>query len=445
MKAILWDAAQILWLLLLAMLLAFGFDYGARGAEIAPGVVVEGIELDGASREANRQKLAEWAEKAVSQPVLIHLNDGDINIIPREFGVEPRVDETLEAAYQVGRTGLLPEQIWRRYIVSRQGFSISFVFSIEKELYEPAMVRLARKVLRPPVDARFEITADERVKIIPAKPGQRLWEEKFVESLLSATRSLADQREMELPMQEILPSFTTEQAKSLGIEEKVAEFTTYYNPTEKDRSNNVVIAAEALNGLIIRQGELFSFNDVVGPRSNEKGYKEAPIFVNNKLVPGVGGGVCQVSTTLFNLALLANLKIEEQMPHSRPVAYVPLGRDATVSYGYIDLKFRNTTKGNLYLRSIVGGGKLTLQFYGDKQYHPPVELFTTDLVPIPPKVVYEKRPDLTKGATLTFEGKPGYTVKLWRVVKGDGSEQKELIGHLSYNCQDTVVYVGVKQ
>lgn len=107
------------------------------------------------------------------------------------------------------------------------------------------------------------------------------------------------------------------------------------------RSQNVALSCQAINGLIVEPGEVFSFNEASGPRTAERGYKIAPVFVGKKVVPGRGGGVCQTSSTLYNCVLEAGLEVVERHPHSLPVAYVAAGRDATVSWGGADLKFRN--------------------------------------------------------------------------------------------------------
>jgi putative cell wall-binding protein len=143
----------------------------------------------------------------------------------------------------------------------------------------------------------------------------------------------------------------------------LSEYTTYFDSGMVNRSDNIRLAAEALNGHTLSPGDLFSFNQSVGRRTAEAGYKEAPIIMGEEFVPGVGGGVCQVSTTLYNAAVLADLEIVERHHHTLPVAYVPAGQDATVSYPALDLKFRNTLDVYIVIRSSVEGNTLTFQLY----------------------------------------------------------------------------------
>ncbi|MFR6055611.1 MAG: VanW family protein [Eubacteriales bacterium] len=145
-----------------------------------------------------------------------------------------------------------------------------------------------------------------------------------------------------------------------------AEFTTDYSKSAADRKHNIALAAKSLNDALVAPGEEFSFNRRVGERTKARGYKEAKIIVGGEFVEGVGGGVCQVSTTLYNAALLAGLWITECHPHSLQVSYVKPSFDAMVSYYTADLKFVNDTKNPMYLKTIADGNKLTVRIYGEK-------------------------------------------------------------------------------
>ncbi|MDD2234979.1 MAG: cell wall-binding repeat-containing protein [Desulfitobacteriaceae bacterium] len=147
------------------------------------------------------------------------------------------------------------------------------------------------------------------------------------------------------------------------IQEPVSQYSTRFNSSMTNRTHNVKLAAKTLDGIVLAPGVRFSFNGSVGNRTVEAGYLEAPIISGDAFVPGIGGGVCQVSTTLYNAALLAHLEILERHPHSMPVNYVPAGKDATVSYPTLDLKFRNSLKTYLAIRSLVEGNTLTIALW----------------------------------------------------------------------------------
>ncbi|AFL99105.1 putative vancomycin resistance protein [Desulfitobacterium dehalogenans ATCC 51507] len=152
---------------------------------------------------------------------------------------------------------------------------------------------------------------------------------------------------------------------SLTVSEPLplAEFSTRFNVNEVNRTENIRLATEAINGTRIAPGEIFSFNETVGERTIAAGYKEAVVIEGNSFIPGIGGGICQVSSTLFNATNLAHLEIVERHHHSLPVGYVPPGQDATVFYSVLDFKFKNTTKEDIILRTLVEGGTLTIKIY----------------------------------------------------------------------------------
>lgn len=143
----------------------------------------------------------------------------------------------------------------------------------------------------------------------------------------------------------------------------IAQYSTHFDSTQVNRTENIRLAAKALDGKLLAPGERFSFNKSVGERVAEAGYKEALIIQGNTFTPGLGGGVCQVSSTLYNVVLLAHLEILERHRHSLPVNYVPPGRDATVSFPILDFKFKNSTDAHLLIRSFVAENTLTFQLF----------------------------------------------------------------------------------
>ncbi len=138
---------------------------------------------------------------------------------------------------------------------------------------------------------------------------------------------------------------------------------TYYNPAKKDRTINVTLATNAINNVVIKPGQEFSFNKVVGQRTSAKGYKKAIIFSGGGQVMGLGGGVCQVSTTLYQAVKKSGLKITERHSHSQKVSYATSETDATVSYGTKDFRFVNNTDGNIYIKTTAQGGELYMSIY----------------------------------------------------------------------------------
>ena len=152
-------------------------------------------------------------------------------------------------------------------------------------------------------------------------------------------------------------------AQNTAYTSLLASFTTSFNASDTARSTNIAVAARTVSGRIVMPGEELSFSAVVGECTVPKGYVESKVFYQGELTQGIGGGVCQVSTTLFNAALLSGMKITERHGHSMTVSYIAPGRDATFNYGYLDLKFVNTYSAPVKIVSDISGGKLTFSFY----------------------------------------------------------------------------------
>lgn len=202
-----------------------------------------------------------------------------------------------------------------------------------------------------------------------------------------------------------------------------------------------------MRGYIINPGDDLSFNQVVGPRSAEEGYKKAMVIINNKFVPDWGGGVCQVSTTLYNAALLADMEIVERKEHSRPVNYVPPGMGSTVAYGLIDLKIRNPMTKPVIIWTKLEKDNITIYFLGERISGKEVVVESVDYEEITPNVIIKQSNKMLGGQELVEEsGAPGYQVITWRVVKQNGRVlRRELIAKDRVEAIDRVVMVGVKE
>ena len=186
---------------------------------------------------------------------------------------------------------------------------------------------------------------------------------------MEEAQSLLDSAENEctIPLKTLKPSVTTNMIGSEAFPDLLATFSTNYATSNTNRTTNLRLAANKINGYVLLPGETFSYNKVVGKRSIEAGYKEAAVYENGQVVQGIGGGICQISTTLFNCALLANLDIVELHNHQFVPSYVKAGRDATVVYGSKDFKFKNSRKYAIKINCSVSGGVATFKIFGVRE------------------------------------------------------------------------------
>lgn len=173
--------------------------------------------------------------------------------------------------------------------------------------------------------------------------------------------------EYEIPLKYTAPSVTTNMIGTEAFPNLLAEFSTNYNARDTDRTTNLRLAAEKINGTVLMPGETFSYNTVVGERTIAAGYKEAAMYQNGEVVDGLGGGICQISTTLYNAVLYTNLEIVERRNHQFVPSYAKAGRDATVVYGSIDFRFKNTRNYPVKILCTVSGGVAKCQIYGLKE------------------------------------------------------------------------------
>ena len=305
------------------------------------------------------------------------------------------------------------------------------------------LASLARSIGRTPRDATFAAVPGG-VEVVPARPGRALDVEASRAAVARAAFSPTN-RTAALVVETARPQRSTADAKAMGITGVVGSYTTTYGGTP-GRVHNVRLVAELIDGALIAPGARFSFNDTTGERNEAKGFEEAPVIINGELQTGIGGGVCQVSTTVFNAAFEAGLSIERRTNHALYIDHYPLGRDATVNYPDLDLVFQNDTDRWLLLRTFVGAGSLTVNLYGAPQNRR-VETETAPLE-VDRKVPWKRidDPTLFRGEKVVeqFGVPPRSTAVTRRVYAPDGTLMYDTTWRSYYVGEPTVVRLGTK-
>ena len=303
--------------------------------------------------------------------------------------------------------------------------------------------RLSKAVGREPTDAGFAVTSGG-IQVVPAKDGLEVDVPRTAKAILAAAVSHGN-RTAKLSVAVSQPERSTADAKGMGINGVVSSYTTTYGGTP-GRLHNVQLVAQLIDGALIAPGSQFSFNGTTGERTAEKGFEEAPVIINGELKNGLGGGICQVSTTVFNAAFDAGLQIDQRTNHALYISHYPLGRDATVNYPDTDLKFENDTGHWLWLRTFVGSSSLTVALYGTPQ-HRRVESEVSPLVVTgEPPVKRVPDPNLEVGQTSLEEyGSPSRSTNVRRrVYKSNGKLLYDHTWYSSYVAEPRVVRVGTK-
>lgn len=252
----------------------------------------------------------------------------------------------------------------------------------------------------------------------------------------------------EIPLKVTKPKVKTEDLGNKLFKQTLAKYSTIYDAGNVNRGTNIAIAARTINGTVLLPGETFSYNKILGNTTKEKGYRLGTAYVGGKTVPSYGGGICQVSSTLYNAVLYANLEIVERYNHSYAVSYVPAGRDATVAYGGKDFKFKNTRNYPIKIVASAKNGVVSISLAGikeEKEYE--IELRSTVLSRTPCKVVYQDNNSLAAGKEKVVQsGYNGLKSKAYKIAKYNGKTiSKTLLSSDTYQPMDRIIERGTKK
>lgn len=294
-------------------------------------------------------------------------------------------------------------------------------------------------------DASFSTSAG-RVRIIPSENGVGPDMDDLATSLTTSLSSADSSRSVAMRTAVTEPDITTEEAEKMGINERLSRFTTTYASTNTPRVANIHLLGDALDGTLVAPGKTFSFNGAVGERTAEKGYQEAGAIVNGELVPQLGGGICQVGTTIFNAVFESGLPVVERRNHSFYISHYPKGRDATVSWGGPDFKFKNDTDNWVLVSVSYTSTSITVAIYGtDPGYE--VEAKTGDWKNVKKYSTKEiKDKTLSKGTRVVEDaGVEGKTITVKRIVSKDGKVIRTDSFTSVYKPKTEVVRVGTKE
>ena len=294
------------------------------------------------------------------------------------------------------------------------------------------------QVAKPPQDARVNQMPDGSAELVPEVLGVE-FEPNQVRSLLSSPA-----KEYAIPIVVTRPKVTSEMLRASMFVDVLAETTTKLDPSVVNRTSNVRIAAEHVNGTILNDGEEFSFNKIVGPRTAARGFKDAKIFVSGEVVDGIGGGICQVSSTIYMAALYSDLKITERRNHRFTVAYTNLGEDATVVYGSTDFRFVNNTGYPIKIVCSLNGNTVKVTIKGTQEVKKKVELKTTIIKTTPQPTRNVPDPSVAAGKTRVKQaGTKGYVTETYREVYDENGNllRREFENRSTYVPLERIVLV----
>lgn len=433
-----------------------GAVYYGSDDKLPKGLTVGGLTVGGQSAYAAINRLQDRIADVEQTKVTVTLPNG----------VNGKLNDPVRTLKQLGMSVNIAEAVheiedfrdapwWERAKMRFEGkLKSSYAVSVhwdEEQFNKEVTASWGSAAGIPPKDA--ERTINERDEVVYTE--EIIGTQLDFAALLAKVRKLepktlspkmsssANANKVQLPVVETAPQVTVATLKEEGIERKIAEFTTSFTTSGSGRSHNVTAAAKALNDTLLMPGDIFEYGKIVAKAEKEYGYKEAPVIMKGKLTPGIGGGICQVSSTLYNAALHAGLDIVERRNHSLMVHYLPAGLDATFADGYVNFKFRNSTGKQLLIRTVVHNKRLTVKLFGTMPENVEYKTETVQIKVNQPKTVYVANDKLALGKQDTLQkGEPGYVVESYLVKWVDGKfvERKKL-SRDTYRTQDSLIAV----
>lgn len=423
--------------LLVVILGTAGFMFSkVKSDKIAENVIVNRINVGGMTKEEAKNKIKvfdvnEFTLKSEERSWKINLD---------ELNFSYDIDKTVENAYKINREGNIFSNMFNM-AKSMAGHENKVYVAIkyDKAKAKEYLDKIKKDVNREKENASIN-TDNDKITIVPEKNGVVLNEaetNKTIEKRLSANKFNAE-AVVTLDEPKIKKSDLEGMEKALGT--SVTTFKNNYNRTE-----NIKVATKASSGVLLKPGQEYSFNTIVGKRNKANGYKSAPVIVDGEMEDDLGGGVCQVSSTLYNAALKSGMEIVNVKNHSIPSSYVGMGRDATVTDGGIDFVFKNPYKHDVYVQNYVTGGSVVCQIFGKKADEQNIEIYTKTISvsqATPQKV---EKSDLPAGKEeVDKPSRNGYVIETYRIYKDKNGKQikKEKVATSNYPKQNGVIFVG---
>ena len=398
---------------------------------IAKGIYIYGIDVSNLSKTEAKEKLAETFDKLINTNICLKEGDYETYISASEMGLEFDTNSAINYAYEIGKNGNIVTDNYQIFSAMVNNINIIPTYSINDETLLKTLNNISSDLPNAVVESSYYIedlkliitkgndgyvvnaeqTASDikqsisdfsylnnpvKLSLTPVSPKEidieTIYKEVYKEptdayyttnpytvhpstngldfkiSLEKAKEEIANaEDECEIPLKTVYPSVTTNMIGSEAFPDLLATYSTKYSTSNTNRVTNLKLAAAKINGTVLMPEEVFSYNKVLGKRTIAAGYKEAGIYENGKETTGLAGGICQISTTLFNAALLSNMEMVEVHNHQFVPLYSSAGRDATVVYGTKDFKFKNTRNYAVKIKCSVSGGMAKFSIYGIKE------------------------------------------------------------------------------
>ncbi|TYQ15512.1 UNVERIFIED_CONTAM: vancomycin resistance protein YoaR [Acetivibrio alkalicellulosi] len=327
------------------------------------GISIEDIDVSDLDRDNAKVLIEKYlVNYAKDNKVVLVYEDRVWEIALSDISYEFLIDNTLENAYKFGREGTIINRLkdvlilrtTNRRITAHSTYSREQLINIVSDI-KNQIERKERNASAQYINGQIDFEKEVIGQYIDVDKNVKIIENKILERDFSDTV---------LDVRKVIPEIVYEDISH--IEDVISSFSTSFNPNKANRTYNIKLACERINNKLLMPGEEFSMDLALGTRTKNNGYKEAPVIIKNQLIEGIGGGVCQVTTTLYVAVLKAKLSVIERVSHSIPLGYVEPGQDATIAEGYIDFKFKNNKNYPILINAEVVGGSVVIRIIGEK-------------------------------------------------------------------------------
>lgn len=407
--------------------------------KILDGVSCEGISIGGMTKKEAKSVIESEVKEIHNKKVTLYVDDEKTSAKIDSLGAEADAQKTVEAAYNLGRSG----SIFSRYRdVKKKKHKLHVYRQYDKKTFEKKITKATRKIITQPRNASVK-RENGKFVVVKEKTGYTLNMDETFANFKKSVES--GKNKVQLDVTKKKATYTSKDMAD--IKDVLGTYTTEYGGSPYGRKINVANGASKIDGSMVYPGETFSVYKTVSPFTKETGYALAGSYENGQTVQTYGGGICQVSTTLYNAVIRAELEIVERFPHSMTVHYVPRSADAAIAGTHKDLKFKNTFDTPIYIEGKANGSTITFTVYGKKKDPKRTVEFLSETTQIK-----ESSESTVSDATLPAGqkvvqsyGHTGYSARLWKIVKINGKQvSKKVFNTSTYMSTPTVYRVGTK-
>lgn len=443
-------AAGVILALVIIGIIGYFFSLNKKVAawedKVYPEVYVYGVNIGGLNKEEVVSVLNDKLAQAIMDKKLkVVVGDKSLELSYSELNLTYNTEDIATEALAYGKDeGLFAK---KSLIKGKNTINLNADISFDEESLVAFEDKVLEEVNIEPKNAEIVINSGN-ITVTPEVSGKTIDKEELHNKLIeSINGDPSDEVELTFDLVEQEAKIKAEDLKKItGV---ISSYSSKYSNTGDGRVKNMEIAASTINGTIVMPGEEFSYNALIGDTTPEKGYEKANTYVGNEIVPDYGGGICQVSTTLYRAVMRANIRSTERTNHSLTVSYSEPGLDATVANPYLDYKFVNTYDFPIYIQGYVSGGVVNFSIYGNVEAmgNKTYDLVNEILEKYDPEVKYEEDSTMEEGTEKVVSyGMPGYKANSYQVTYENGVEvDRELISTDVYMTTNTVKKKGTKK